>query len=64
MKCSFIHVVSVSAAAALLCLVAVLPVVMKATLVVRPYGGALSDSLENRTAGEEGWTLNPDLPAR
>jgi hypothetical protein len=64
MKCSFIHVVSVATAVTLLCLVAVLPIAMKALLVVRPYDGALSDSMENRTAGEEGWTLNPDLPAR
>jgi hypothetical protein len=64
MKCTFIHCVSVSAAAALLILVAVLPLVLKALLVEGLYDGALSGTMENRTEGEEGWTLNPDLPAR
>ena len=64
MKCSFIHVVSVATAVTLLCLVAVLPIAMKALLVERSADGALSETMGNRTAGEEGWTLNPDLPAR
>jgi hypothetical protein len=44
-------------------LVVVLPMAMKALLVVRSSGGALSGTMGNRTVGEEGWTLNPDLPA-
>ena len=64
MKCSCIHAVSVATAVTLLCLVAVLPLAMKALLVVRSLDEAPSSSMGNWTEGEEGLDVNSDFPTR